>query len=222
VPKYTLVALLLLVTTAFAQLPEVTVFDCPGGVFGSVATLARAWKGTDNHSSYCNKNWTVTFQNQASIAQWMDLGLDSQDLYWRVLKPGEYATSGFNLVVKSNGNVSLAFAGFGDLVNLEGDVVNAFYALVPANQIPTPASWMAAPALNGLQFVFPEVQEHTQLSYAMWNRVRIIECDSACEYKDDAGASITFVLAEQKPWVDGETGTWKVGYPAPPPYPPAP
>lgn len=218
--KYALVALLLLVSTCFAQLPQVVVYDAPGGAVGGVATLARAWKGVASHSSYCNKNWTVTFTNQASIAQWMDLYIESLALYWRVLKPGEYACDGIGMHVRSNGDVKWTFAGWADMTNSEGDVIQTWYAITNlGDPAPGPGQWIPAADLNTLPLLLPENQAHANLSLQLWNRIKVIECDSACEYADQGGATITITAEEQKPWVDTVTGDFLAGYATPPGYP---
>lgn len=198
------------------QSPELFVYNVnDDGTLGEQARLARAWK-TGGYQSYCNKDRCVDVQIYASVAQWMKLYFEATDLHWRVLKPGTYAVDGIAFHLGSNGDVGVTFTGFDNLKNTEApaDEIETWYtANLLGAPAPGPNDWVPAAALNRLQLTIPEDQTHTDYSYQLWNKIKVIPCDSACEYRNDG--RICFRLLEQKPWVDRELGDFRTGFPLP-------
>jgi hypothetical protein len=213
-------ALLLLVATGAWAAQEVPVFDVnEDGTIGDISELARVWKA-GGATYYCNANHRIGMLVCASLAQWLDLRLEATEIYWRVLKPGDYAMDGIGLQFRSNGDVLFLYDGFDDMVNDEGDVIPTFWATTTGGAFPAPGDWIPAPQLNGVECIVPEDQEHDNWSFAIWNRIIPHPCDSACEYCDEG--LITVILLEQKPWVDSERGGFLADFPEPPPWPPYP
>lgn len=150
---------------------------------------------------YCNWDPTITVNVSASVAQWVDVSLSATKIQWWVLKPGTYWVDCMTGVLLSNGNVTITFAGFENLVNKEGDIIDTWYAkqeLFPDyERWPV---WVSAEDLNGTY----EIKENETCHCYMWkifNSIGVKLCNSACEYEDPSGATITVHLAEQKDWV---------------------
>lgn len=194
--------------------PELFVYNVnDDGTLGAQARLARAWK-TGGYQSYCNKDRCVDVQIYASVAQWMKLYFEATDLHWRVLKPGVYAVDGIAFHLGSNGDVGVTFSGFDNLKNVEGDIIETWYAALQlGSPAPGPDSWVPAVRLNDLQLTIPEDQTHVDYSYQLWNKIKVIPCDSACWYKNEG--KICFKLLEQKRWVDPQLGDFRTGYDLP-------
>jgi len=192
-----IVALLLIVLGAVALAEwegphtEVPVYDTATGY---PTYLARA-SLSGCYSSYCNDvKRVIPVTISASIAQWADITLNATDIEWRVLKPGDYFIDGVHATLQSNGDLFVDYEGFEDLVNDEGDVLETYYALAPGD-------WIRASALNAHDDPIPENRAHEEVEFTLYNRIVVMNCDSACEYKDPNGAVITVVLKEQKEWV---------------------
>jgi hypothetical protein len=211
---------MLLLATAAMAVQEVPVFDVDeNGEINGISELARVWKAGGATYS-CNADHRIGVLVCASLAQWLDMRLEATEIYWRVLKPGDYAMDGIGLQLRSNGDVLIDYEEFGNLVNDEGDEIPTFWAVTTGGVQPAPGDWVAALDLNDDDDIIPEDQEHDNWSFAIWNRIIPFDCDSACEYCDRA--IVTVYLLEQKPWVDRETGGFLADFPDPPPWPPYP
>lgn len=205
---------LLLCTAVFAQgnVPVYAVGD--DGVPDDPTDLAFCWEGT-GYTSFCNADRCVDIGVRASVAQWLQLYLEATQVAWRILKPGDYAIDTLHGSVNSNGDVSFDFDGFEDLANVEGDIIETYYALfLPAgNQVPSNDDWMRAADVNAWDPYLVEDEGHQGYSFDIWQRLIVIPCDSACEYADEA--RICARLEEQKDWVDRETGLYDPDAPPP-------
>jgi len=170
---------------------EVPVYDTSTGY---LTHLARA-SLSGCYSSYCNGvKRVIPVTISASIAQWALVKLNATDIEWRVLKPGDYYINGIIARLQSNGDLFVDYEGFEDLVNDEGDSLETYYALAPG-------AWVRAEDLNDDDDLVEENIAHEPVEFTLYNRIVVMECDSACEYEDPNGAVITVVLNEQKPWV---------------------
>jgi hypothetical protein len=224
-------ALLLLVAVGNScavviETEETIAYDVVNGEIGPESALARVWRGGGDDWS-CNMNHKVMFNVYASMAQWMEAYVSATDIYWRILKPGDYAMDTIQIEFTSNGDVDLHVQDISPLENDEGDIIPTKWAItdkvwngsewVPVQ--PLPDDWfdeISAPPSTTVRSI-PEDEEHEPIHLAVWNRVTPHDSDSACEY---AGyLHLDFLLAEQKPWVDTATGEFDPEYPAPPPYP---
>ncbi|MCR4426039.1 MAG: hypothetical protein NUW23_07620 [Firmicutes bacterium] len=178
---------------------------------GQASALARAWTSVTAQGS-CNKQtWTVDVTTHASVAQWIEWSLSGTRWDWRVMKPGTYATDCITATLKSNGAVAINYDGFADLA-YQGtggveQTIDTWYAFGPTIPAPTSSSWVRAADLNNDDDLVPDSAAlHAGLSWKLWNKIQVVECNSACEYEDTA--TITLVLQTMKPWVDPTTGGW--------------
>jgi len=147
------------------------------------------------HNSYCNEvERVIQVTISASIAQWALISLNATDIEWRVLKPGDYYIDGIQATLQSNGDLYVDYEGFEDLVNEDGDVLETYYALAPG-------AWVTASALNADDDRVEESMSHEPVTFNLYNRIVVGGCDSACEYEDLDGATITVTLEEQKEWL---------------------
>jgi len=143
----------------------------------------------------------VYYTNYASVAQWIHLHASSTRMDWQVLKPGNYFTDSVHLEFNSNGDVDIILAGFGNLVNAEGDEILKYYWLglgFPPTDI---SNWYPAGTINA-DYLIPEDQNHEICYVTLWEKIHVVPCNSACEYWNTG--TITFELKEQKDWV----ATW--------------
>lgn len=173
---------------------------------GNREANARAWSSKVVIGS-CNKTyWEIPVTVHASVAQWIEFSLSGSRYDWRVRKPGIYAANSLTAALKSNSDVEIEFEGFG---NLDGggvrgyiDTWYAYGATLPGSEDPR---WIPASALDGMSPTVPDSAGlHTGYSWKLWNKIKVTECNSACEYQDDA--KITLVLMNQKCWIDPATG----------------
>jgi len=147
------------------------------------------------HNSYCNEvERVIPVTISASVAQWALISLNATDIEWRVLKPGDYYIDGIQATLQSNGDLFVDYAGFQNLVNEDGDVLETYYALAPG-------AWVTADALNEDDDLVEESMSHEPVTFNLYNRIVVGGCDSACEYEDPDGATITVTLEEQKEWL---------------------
>jgi len=215
----TLLILVLAGSVALAK-QEIPVFPVVNGVpdTANPTALARAWKA-GQYQYYCNADREIVVAVNCSLAQWMDLSLEATRLYWRILKPGDYAVNGIGVQLRSNGDVAVDYEGFADLQNSDvpKDKIPTYYAVTVGGTVPGAGDWVTAADLNDDDDLIVEDEDHEAISFAIWNRLVPFECDSACEYMDCARIYVT--LDEQKPWVDPETGDFDPDFPAPPPWP---
>jgi hypothetical protein len=133
---------------------------------------------------------------------------------WYVRKPGWYAADCISATIASNQNVLVNYEGFGDLVALDtakaiDDTIEVWYAVWGAGAPPpfTDPAWVRAESLNfeaEWDTVFDSPQLHNGVTFKLWNRIYVSDCNSACEYQNDA--FISLYLCCQKPWIDRETG----------------
>ncbi len=217
----------------FEQTP---VYDVnPDGTIGEPATLARAWRQGQRGPHYCNANAGFGNNFWASMAQWMSLIERGGQAWWRILKPGDYAMWDQEFVMRSNGDVNIHVTNISSMRNDEGDVIPTKFAFtqmlsdgaggwVPAP--PEPWQWfdedtapistlLSSPFADGPDVLptIPEDEEHNARRFALWYRATPDISASACRYH--GWLNLEFILAEQKAWVDPETGDFVEDYPPP-------
>lgn len=186
---------------------------------GVLTANARAWSRFPKQGSCNKKKWVIPVTVQASVAQWIEFHLSGTRYIWRVRKPGTYAANSLEATLKSNGDVTINFAGFanlysGDSVNKE---INTWYAYgEPTGGVYDPTlTWIEAGDLNTT--TVPDSGDlHDGMTWKLWNKIEVVECNSACEYENNA--TITLVLQNQKMWINPKTGNFfkrLVAFPAP-------
>jgi len=168
---------------------------------------AKAWS-SGPESGDCNKTfWSTTVKVHASVAQWLEFSLSGTRWDWQVRKPGTYATDCITATVASNGDLEIDFDGFANLLGTDGEIPTWYaYGKGPVGTL----TWIEAGALNGMDAqILDCVGLHAGYSWKLWNKIEVVECNSACEYDDEA--TITLVLDNQKDWIDPKTGLFALG-----------
>jgi hypothetical protein len=179
--------------------------------------LARCFASLPADSS-CNKNWRVDVTIHASIAQWINWSLTGTRWDWFVRKPGYYAADCITATVKSNQNVLVDYHDFGPLIAVDTakavmDTIPIFYTVgdyATGPPLMSDPRWVPAVGLNNAaewDTIYDSATLHQGLQFKLWNYIHVVECNSACEYQDDAWISLELLC--QKPWIDTETGYFK-------------
>jgi len=176
-----------------------------------LSSLARCWRSGPD-SGNCNKaRWAISFTHHASMAQWCDWTMGGTRWDWRILKPGTYAADCIEFTLKSNNDVQITFAGFGDLEYIEAGGVNRFietyYSWGESVEEADTNGWTRASALNQVVLGFLDGDDlHEGFSTKLMNKIVVVECNSSCEYENEG--TITIALQNIKRWVDPVTGGW--------------
>jgi hypothetical protein len=174
--------------------------------------LARCWASLPVQGA-CNKDWDIPVKVHASIAQWIEWSLSGSRWDWRVRKPGRYGADCITATVKSNQHVLVDYHNFDDL-HSDSATVNAwipiwYHVSALGAQLPPPDSpdWVRAIDLNNSaewDTIYDSQQLHDGIQFKLWNMIQVVECNSACEYQDDANISLKLLC--QKWWIDRTTG----------------
>jgi len=191
-----------------------TVTDPAGGVYGD----ARVFSLLPNGGS-CNKNWEFEFTTEVQVAQWVTWSISGTKWQWFVRKPGTYIADCIVFNLKSNGDVEISFSGFDDpyYYTSQPDAsqtayIESYYGYSFGSGSATPSSvvsgWVRASDLNNETVFIPEFFEEYTHKYSLhdgivahlWNKIVVVECNSASSYRDTGKIIIT--LKEQKPWID--------------------
>jgi hypothetical protein len=181
--------------------------------------LARAWASGENEG-FCNqKYWHIPVYVHASIAQWCDWHMTGTRWDWYVRKPGFYATTCITANIASNGDILIDYDGFDDLESIEGNEHNnfipAWYSFGASFQGAIANGWVRAADLNNDDDLLDEGylngqnnpagwNLHTGITWKLFNRIQVVDCNTACEYADEA--EIVLCLEGQKPWIEDDDG----------------
>ena len=167
--------------------------------------------------SACNKDWRIDVDIHASIAQWIEWSLTGTRWDWFVRKPGNYAANCITATIKSNQNVLVDYHEFGPLIAEDPDkavfdTIPIWYTVGDYAMGPPPKgdAWTWCEDLNNAaewDTIFDSRQLHDGIIFKLWNYIHVVNCNSACEYHDDAWISLQLLC--QKPWIDRETGFFK-------------
>jgi hypothetical protein len=175
------------------------------------SSLARCWRSGQSDGT-CNKEvWDIPFTNHASMAQWLFYNLGGTRWDWRILKPGTYAADCIEATIRSNNDVAVTFAGFGDLEYMEeGGIdrtISTWYSWGESLAVAERNGWVRAADLNQqTAFISDSEQLHRGFVLKLWNKIDVVNCNSSCEYENTGTIYIT--LQNIKLWVDGESGHW--------------
>jgi len=179
--------------------------------------LARCF-ASGKGDGFCNKDWLIPFKVHASVAQWLEWDFTGTRWDWFVRKPGNYAANCLTWWLASNQEVVLDFKGFGPLVQEDPKPdypgtpldIPVYYCFDPPGNVPPLKDdplWIPAADMN-LEANWYRIPDSPDLHFGwfvkIWNYIHVEECNSACEYQNDAFISLT--LECQKPWIDRETG----------------
>lgn len=186
---------------------------------GNRQALARLWKSGGTGGACNRRFYSFNFQNSASMAQWIEWSINATEWKWRIRKVGPnicqtdgyYAGDCITLWLKSNYDVDITFSGFSNLYNPNSidKWIEIYYALGHFDVPPpkTDPCWIPASELNNLTIRFLDSDTlHNGISLKLWNYIHITFCNSACEYTDPNGATITLTLKCLKPWINPNTG----------------
>jgi len=182
----------------------------PMGI-GDPTANARAWS-SGRMWGRCNKtSWVIPVTVHASVAQWIEFSISGTRYDWKVRKPGTYAANSLRASLKSNGDVKIDCEGFADLVGGNSETnptIPIWYAAANVENPGEITDWIPAADLNRKDPVVEDSADlHEGLHWKLWNKIQVVECNSACEYENKA--TITLVLDNQKDWIDPETGYFK-------------
>ena len=173
---------------------------------------ARLWRSGDEVTGNCNKKWwTIDVAVTASVAQWIDFDLSWNQFDWFIRKPGTYAGNCIEACIASNSDVVVDYQEFNNLMPaIEGNnPIAVYYGFETAqiNPLNPEYPWVPAPDLNDDDDRLVDTEElHYGICWKLWNKIVVIECNSACEYRDDA--KIVLTLVNQKEWIDWDDGWW--------------
>jgi hypothetical protein len=225
-----LVAALLIASSAFAQpngAVECVVWsfdddtgewvqndpDNPENNDGRLFRSGEAWEGN------CNRQlWDQEFTIHASVAHWIDFRVDWTRWDWFIRKPGTYAGDGIEAWIKSNGDVTIDFDGFADLEPEEegANPLEVHYSYTVGDGALNPANvpaWYEPEDMNESSVLLDDIENdfalHYGLTWYLWSKITVIDCNSSCEYWNYP--TITLTLSQQKDWINFETGEWALG-----------
>jgi hypothetical protein len=179
---------------------------------GDVTALARCWASLPTQGA-CNKDWNIDVDIHASIAQWIEWTLSGSRWDWKVRKPGRYGADCITASVKSNQHVLVDYHNFNDLetesVSVNPTIPIWYHVSELGAQLPPPDSplWTRAADLNNSaewDTIYDSQQLHDGIQFKLWNMIEVVDCNSACEYHDDAEISLKLLC--QKWWIDRSTG----------------
>lgn len=161
-----------------------------------------------SYESDCNKKVrTVDFEVKAQVAQWAVWKLGATGWEWYVKKPGVYAADYIDFYIKSNGNITVKFEDFDNLKFVpetkgpEGvdQEIEFWFAYTEAGA--TPDKWYTPRELDCTPFLIEDSSMlHEGLTYKLWNKINVSECNTAGTYKMKGRVVLT--LANQRPWID--------------------
>lgn len=210
--------LVVLVFTVFAAPLEVwKLVDGQWVSIGSANSTnleADAWAfSIGGKDGKCNKRvWTINAEVEVQVAQWIDFYITGTKWSWYVRKPGTYLTDCITAQIKSNGEVDVSFSGFASptyLPNQGTDTVkNYIDAWFGFGADSGAAQFKPAAEMDGFSFRIPDsAQLHQGLQTKLWNKIYVVECNSASTYKTTG--TITLTLVRIKPWIDPDTGKFR-------------
>jgi len=171
---------------------------------GNPEALARLWR-SDPEQGSCNKEqWVIPVTVHTSVAQWIEWYTSATRVDWRIRKPGVYASDVVTTTVASNNDVIVDYEGFENLYS--PDAVNpeiqTYYAVGDSIEN---VQWVEAAQINNDDVLLTNSPELCGgMTWTLWNRLDVSECNSSAEYEDEA--TITLVLQNIKIWIDPATG----------------
>lgn len=181
----------------------------PNVVWEDVTALsgdaANAWvfRILPGFESECNITpRTEKIEARAFVAQWAKWSMDHSGWEWYVKKPGEYYGNCIQGKLQSNGDIQLLF----ELADLTGgnpdtntnNIIETYYSYTPGTN--APSVWYRAGEFTEA-FIGDGTALHSGLTWKLWNKIKVVECNSPGMYANSG--TITMVLANQAPWIDG-------------------
>ena len=213
--KFLMILLLAVVgIMGFAQVRALDVWEITES--GSVVLLDRETGNAQAYASMpeqgsCNKKvWTIEFTTEVQVAQWAEWSISATKWTWFIRKPGDYYADAIQFSLRSNGDVQISASGFNDLEYATSGGVNRYietyyYATTDPDTLPSTDVWIRATDVNGSFLVEDSADLHEGLTVHLWNRLKVVNCNSASTYRDTG--IITLTLMNQKPWINDD-GSW--------------
>lgn len=167
-------------------------------------------------SGACNKKvWTADITVRAEVAQWVEWNISATQWTWLIRKPGEYFADCVTAMVKSNGSVTITFAGFNNLkqqiegypIDIEQEMSSWFSYGDSVSDV-MEQGWISAAELNGFTVQLPDNKElHEGKTWKLWNKVLVEDYHSVGVFENTG--TITLSLGNIQPWIDERTGDFK-------------
>lgn len=184
---------------------------------GDITNCARVWclEEQSQDTTSCEVEHTVTFRQEASIAQWSEVEMTCDGFHWGVRVPGTYAAGPIAMNVRANYDVELSFDGFENLQPVDSEMtmdsmIPVMYAVTDEVGMPPPGDedWMTPMELNALTF---DINNGEQLHHEGFNTQFFAELSTTAgngptDWVDPDWAVITASLDEQQEWIDEDTG----------------
>jgi hypothetical protein len=190
---------------------------------GGLANRARCWKYEIDYMDSCNKVcWPVSLKNEAAVAQWMIISMNSDGFHWAVRKPGDYVSDCVTLCCRSNYAIEMSCSGFDCLRPVDGraidTVIEVKYAFEDQGDNPPAANdecWCTPEQLNQMTWRIEDSYDLHWNGYCqhIWSTIHVSPCNGPTQYVDRGWATINCCLAAQQPWIDPTTGMFS-GTPA--------
>jgi len=165
--------------------------------------------GNDGYTVVWEKYSTyalIPFTVEASVAQWVQVNFRADKIMWRITKPGTYTLpqdAAVALRFKSNGDLVVTPMGFQNLQSTQGEPekIKVWYAIynTTTGWNANWGTWSRPKDFNQHFYNLQEDQEHKPLDLLLRMKIKVTECISACEYKDEACFKV--ILCEQKWWM---------------------
>jgi hypothetical protein len=185
---------------------------------GNPGAKARVWTKDTTYYHACNREeWCCDMNNEASVAQWMELHSVGDGWHWGVRKVGCYTANGFSFDARSNGPLVVTFEGFEDLTACLSETVPGNptlpveYCFTDRGTTTPPPDddpcWMGASELNDVRWVIPDtVMCNGGFCKDIWSSIETYSCTPCANYHDCDGAEMCLTLQCIQPWIDRETG----------------
>ncbi len=196
----------------FYMHPDGTPVDGVGHL-GELDQLARCFASMDQEGNCNKKFWRIPVIIHASVGQWIDWWMTGTRWDWYIKKPGCYAADCITAHIASNGDILVDYDGFGNLVNADGREIEISYAFGGSITDASNNGWVPGPALDDDDDLLEEstmwynvgtIDEgnylHDGITWKLWNMICVVDCNTACEYEDEA--EIILTLNQQKDWID--------------------
>jgi len=136
-----------------------------------------------------------------SESQWVRLRLSGTELEWLMRKPGTYAGKVLVGSIESNGEVSVRFQLFGELLLADDSQqrLKTYYAIsVPTSDIDQ-VTWMSPDELNNYNLHFGE-NPNVPAPWALWQKIEVGDSAPSAEYEDQGIISIE--LLNNDTWIE--------------------
>jgi len=171
---------------------------CPITALDGDSSNARVYLVTSDNEYKCNQEvWDIDLTTNASVAQWIDISFTGETWNWYVRKPGEYYTMCNKITLASNEQVTVKFKEINNLKSLTSDIAEEIETAYSIGD----SGWINAANLNQKEKVYTDSLDlHDGIEITLGNKIKVVNCNSACEYT--GSATIQFTLDKQKDWLD--------------------